>query len=101
MRRPILPVIIFLALSWYLFFFRIDAMGLTDPDETFYAQTAKEMLSKGEWLTPHIFGKPQFEKPVFFYWLVEISFKIFGVNEAAARLPSALFSIFFRGATLQ
>ena len=91
MKRPILPVIIFLALSWYLFFFRLDAMGLTDPDETFYAQTAKEMLSKGEWLTPQIFGKPQFEKPIFFYWLVELSFKVFGVNDMAARLPSAVF----------
>ncbi|MEI6863025.1 MAG: glycosyltransferase family 39 protein, partial [Candidatus Omnitrophota bacterium] len=99
MKRPILPVIIFLALSWYLFFFRLDAMGLTDPDETFYAQTAKEMLSKNEWLVPHIFGKPQFEKPVFFYWLVEISFKAFGVNETAARLPSAVFGMIGIAAT--
>ncbi len=93
MKRPILPVIIFLALSWYLFFFRLDAMGLTDPDETFYAQTAKEMLSKNEWLTPQIFGKPQFEKPILFYWMVELSFKAFGVNETAARLPSAVFGM--------
>ena len=99
MKRPILPVIIFLALSWYLFFFRLDAMGLTDPDETFYAQTAKEMISKNEWLTPQIFGKPQFEKPVFFYWLVEISFKAFGVNETAARLPSAVFGMIGIAAT--
>jgi len=91
LKKPILPVIIFLALSWYLFFFRLDAIGLTDPDETFYAQTAKEMLAKNEWLTPHIFGKPQFEKPILFYWLVELSFKAFGVNETAARLPSAVF----------
>ena len=106
MKRPVLAVIIFLVLSWYLFFFRLDAVGLTDPDETFYAQTAKEMLSKGEWLTPHIFGKPQFEKPILFYWLVEISFKVFGVNETAARLPSAVFgtigiaAIYFLGSLL-
>jgi len=98
-KKPILPVIIFLALSWYLFFFRIDALGLTDPDETFYAQTAKEMLAKNEWLTPHIFGKPQFEKPIFFYWLVEISFKAFGVNETASRLPSAVFGMIGVAAT--
>jgi len=90
-KGPILPLVIFLALSWYLFFFRLDGMSLTDPDETFYAQTAKEMLARNEWLTPHIFGKPQFEKPIFFYWLVELSFKAFGTNEMAARLPSAIF----------
>lgn len=106
MKRPILPVIIFLALSWYLFFFRIDAIGLTDPDETFYAQTAREMIRQNDWLTPHIFGKPQFEKPPLFYWLVKISFKIFGVNEAAARLPSAVFgaigiaAVYFLGGLL-
>jgi len=99
MKRSILPLVIFLALSWYLFFFRLDAMGLTDPDETFYAQTAKEMLSRNEWMTPHIFGKPQFEKPIFFYWLVELSFKVFGVNETAARLPSAVFGMIGIAAT--
>lgn len=82
--------LLFLAFVWYLFFFRLDGMALTDPDETFYAQTAKEMIAERDWLTPHIFGKPQFEKPALFYWLVKISFKTFGVNEFAARLPSAV-----------
>ena len=90
-KRPVLPVIVFLALAWYLFFFRLDCIGLTDPDETFYAQTAKEMIAKGDWLTPHIFGKPLFEKPALFYWLVKASFKLFGTNEIAARMPSAIF----------
>ena len=68
-------------------------MALTDPDEAFYAETAKEMLARNEWLTPYLFGKPQFEKPVLFYNFIEVSYKIFGVNEFAARFPSAVFGL--------
>lgn len=88
-------VILFLAgLASYLFFFRLGAMALTDPDESFYGQTAKEMLNRHEWSTPYLYDKPQFEKPILFYWLVEASYKVFGVNEFAARFPSAVFAFF-------
>lgn len=80
-------------LCGYLFFFHLGNMALTDPDETFYAQTAKEMTARGEWMTPYLYGKPQFEKPIFFYWMVEASYKAFGVNEFAARFPSAVFGL--------
>ncbi|MDP2913151.1 MAG: glycosyltransferase family 39 protein, partial [Candidatus Omnitrophota bacterium] len=93
LERPLLPILIIILLCGYLFFFRLGGMALTDPDETFYAQTAKEMLDRGEWATPYLYGRPQFEKPVFFYWLVELSYRIFGVNEFAARFPSAVFAL--------
>lgn len=92
-QRPIIFILILTALAGYLFFFNLGGLALTDPDETFYAQTAKEMLERGEWITPYLYGKPQFEKPIFFYWLVHISYKIFGVNEFAARFPSAVFGL--------
>jgi 4-amino-4-deoxy-L-arabinose transferase-like glycosyltransferase len=91
LERPIIVLLLLLALSGYLYFFQLDKIALTDPDETFYAQTAREMLQRGEWLTPTLYGKPQFEKPIFFYWLIEISYRIFGINEFAARFPCALF----------
>lgn len=93
LERPFLPIIVLCLLCGYFFFFRLGEMALTDPDETFYAETAKEMLSRNEWITPHIFGAPQFEKPVLYYNLIEISYGIFGVNEFAARLPSAVFGL--------
>lgn len=105
-ERPIIFGSILVLLCAYLFFFQSGRMALTDPDETFYAQTAREMLNRLEWSTPYLYGKPQFEKPVLFYWLIEASFKIFGVNEFAARLPSAIFaligvfSIYFLGKIL-
>jgi len=91
-QRPVIFILILAALAGYLFFFDLGGLALTDPDETFYAQTAKEMFEKGEWVTPYLYGKPQFEKPILFYWLVHISYKIFGVNEFAARFPSAVFA---------
>jgi 4-amino-4-deoxy-L-arabinose transferase-like glycosyltransferase len=93
LERPILPVIILCLICGYFFFFRLGGMALTDPDEAFYAQTAKEMLARNEWHTPYLFDKPQFEKPVLFYILIEASYKIFGVNEFAARFPSAAFGL--------
>jgi len=39
----------------------------------------------------HPLWEPQFEKPILFYWLIEISYKIFGINEFAVRFPCALF----------
>jgi len=91
--RPVIFILILTMLAGYLFFFNLGGLALTDPDETFYAQTAKEMLGRGEWITPYLYGKPQFEKPILFYWLVHISYKIFGVNEFAARFPSAVFGL--------
>ena len=72
------------------FWWQLGRLGLTDPDEPFYAETSREMLNSGDWITPHIYGAPQFEKPILFYWLGALSIKAFGVNEFAARFPSAL-----------
>ena len=80
MRNPILPILLICVFSFYLFFFRLGGIALTDPDETFYAQTAKEMLNRGEWLTPYLYDKPQFEKPILFYWLLGWDFQIIGLN---------------------
>lgn len=85
-------IILFLIVfSFLIYSYRMGSIGLTDPDETFYAQTAKEMLERHDFFTPFIFGYPQFEKPILFYWLLIFSFKLFGITEWAARLWPALF----------
>ena len=68
-------------------------LNLTDPDEVFYTQTAQEMLSHHSWLTPYLFDQPQFEKPVFFYWLLMISLKLFGSAPFVIRFWPALFGM--------
>ncbi|NBV39300.1 MAG: glycosyltransferase family 39 protein, partial [Verrucomicrobia bacterium] len=77
-------------LVFFLFWWRIGNLPLIDPDEPFYALTTREMIESGDWVTPRIFGEPQFEKPILFYWQTCLSQKLFGENPFASRLPVAL-----------
>ena len=59
-------------------------------DESIYAQVSKEMWQTGDWITPRWNSQPWFEKPPLYIWASAAFFKVFGVGEFAARLPSAL-----------
>jgi 4-amino-4-deoxy-L-arabinose transferase-like glycosyltransferase len=87
------PVLVLLLLCTLLYVVGIDSISITDPDEAFYAETAREMLSHHSCLTPLIFEKPQFEKPPLFYWLLMLSFKFFGISTFSVRLVPAFFGI--------
>jgi 4-amino-4-deoxy-L-arabinose transferase-like glycosyltransferase len=76
------------------YFSNLGAIGFVGPDEPRYAWIARDMAETGDWVTPRLYGKPWFEKPVLYYWMAGASFKLFGVSEAAARLPSALCALF-------
>src|SRR4029077_17810625 len=71
-------------------FGQLGAMGLVGPDEPRYASIARAMAETGDWVTPRLYGNPWFEKPPLYYWGAALSFRLFGVSEAAARLPSAV-----------
>jgi 4-amino-4-deoxy-L-arabinose transferase-like glycosyltransferase len=76
----------------FLFFLLFNhRLPITDPVESNYALTAKEMVISSDWLSPQIYGQAWFDKPVFFYWLTALSFKAFGFSDLAARLVPALF----------
>jgi 4-amino-4-deoxy-L-arabinose transferase-like glycosyltransferase len=89
-RRFLLALI---ALCAILYFFGIAVPSLTDPDDVFYAESAKEMANSGSILTPVIFEHPQFEKPPLYLWFLVVSFKLLGVSAVSARLVSALFGL--------
>jgi 4-amino-4-deoxy-L-arabinose transferase-like glycosyltransferase len=74
----------------FLFFFGLAYFGLMGPDEPRYAQVAREMLARHDWITPTLGGKPWLEKPVLYYWQAMLVYSVFGVSDWAARLPSAL-----------
>jgi 4-amino-4-deoxy-L-arabinose transferase-like glycosyltransferase len=59
-------------------------------DEAIYAEVAKEMVERNEWLTPHWNGKVWFEKPPAFFWATGLLFKTLGTSESSARFASAL-----------
>ncbi|HEX7513518.1 MAG TPA: glycosyltransferase family 39 protein [Candidatus Methylomirabilis sp.] len=73
-----------------LFFFRLGAPGFFDADEPAYAQAAREMRESGDWVTPHFNGRPRFDKPPLFYYLIMLSDRLLGETEFAARCWSAL-----------
>ncbi len=73
-----------------LFFAGLGRLPLIEPDEGRNAEVAREMLVTGDFITPHFNRLVYLDKPVVYFWLVAASFRIAGVNEWAARLPSAL-----------
>ncbi len=60
-------------------------------DEALYAAAAREMLERGDWIVPSFNYEPRYQKPILSYWLIGAAYQLFGVNEAAARLPSLVF----------
>ena len=89
MAARALWLVLIIATLYLCYFHNLGAIGLVGPDEPRYAWIAREMHESGDWVTPRLYGKPWFEKPVLLYWGAALSFKLFGVTEAAARLPSA------------
>ena len=75
-----------------LYFWGNGSLSVTAPVEVNYAQTAKEMLSAGDWLSPQIYGNYWYDKPIFFYWELLAAFSAFGVTDFAARFFPALFA---------
>src|SRR5579871_5722825 len=67
-------------MSFYLF----------EPDEGRYAEIPREMLLRGEWVVPYLQGEPYLDKPPLLYWLVGLSYRLFGVHDWSARLVPAL-----------
>jgi 4-amino-4-deoxy-L-arabinose transferase-like glycosyltransferase len=64
--------------------------AIADSDEAFYAESAREMVESGDWLTPAFNYEPRFQKPVLYYWLAAGTYAVAGPNAFSARLWSAL-----------
>lgn len=66
---------------------------LFDWDEINFAESAREMIVTGDYLTVQINFQPFWEKPPLFIWIQVLSMKLFGINEFAARFPNAICGI--------
>jgi 4-amino-4-deoxy-L-arabinose transferase-like glycosyltransferase len=78
-----------LGVCYFFFFFGLGAFGLVGADEPRYAQIAREMLARHDWIVPTLNGKHWLEKPVLFYWKAMNSYRFLGVYDWAARVPAA------------
>ncbi len=83
-------IVIIAAVIWFSLLGHRD---LTEPDEGRYAEIPREMLVTGDWITPRLNGFKYFEKPAFQYWMTALSYKLFGMSNASARLWTALFGL--------
>jgi len=64
-----------------------------DDVDAVQAQIARNMLNSGDWVIARLDGVPYLEKSPLIYWLIAISYRIFGVHDWAARVPVALAAI--------
>ena len=72
------------------FFAGLGRGAITDSDEAFYAESAREMVASGNWITPYYNYEPRFQKPILYYWLTSVTYLILGATEMAARLWAAM-----------
>lgn len=87
-RSQVTDWLLLVAFPAFFFLWKLASFGLIGADEPRYAQVAREMMQRGDWITPTLGGLPWLEKPPLYYWQAIIAYKIFGVSDWAARLPS-------------
>ena len=67
---------------------------ITDPVESNYVLTAKEMIASGDYFSPRIYGNYWYDKPILFYWELIAAFQLMGIHEFAARFfPAVMASV--------
>ncbi len=87
MHRITLPLLLLAAVT---FFAGLGRGAITDSDEAFYADAAREMVASGDWVTPQYNYEPRFQKPVLYYWVTAAASLVLGENEMAARFWAAM-----------
>jgi len=88
--RPRWAALVLLVVLPGLLLYPCMSFHLFEPDEGRYAEIPREMLERGDWVVPHLQGAPYLDKPPLLYWLVMLSYSVFGVSDWSARLVPAL-----------
>jgi 4-amino-4-deoxy-L-arabinose transferase-like glycosyltransferase len=87
-RERLLAVLVAAALLPY--FVNLGVSSIWDANEAFYAQTPREMMDAGDYVTPSFNFQLRMNKPVLSYWNVALSYRLFGISEWSERLPIAI-----------
>jgi 4-amino-4-deoxy-L-arabinose transferase-like glycosyltransferase len=90
-RQALLIVLLFAAAVYLGCIF--SPPSLMDDVDAVQAQIARNMLISGDWVTARLDGVPYLEKPPLIYWMIAVSYKVFGVHDWVARIPVALSAI--------
>jgi len=90
-RGLTLPLVLLASLT---FLVGLGRGAITDADEAFYAEAAREMVQSGDFVTPFYNYEPRFQKPILYYWLTAGAYAVTGgPGEAGARFWAALSGI--------
>ncbi|MDA1317485.1 MAG: glycosyltransferase family 39 protein, partial [bacterium] len=82
--------VILIVIFGFLFFYRLDWVTLGSWDEAWYGSIARTISQSNEWMLIEFNGRPFFDHPPMGFWLMAVSYKLFGISEFTTRLPSAL-----------
>ncbi|HSK10396.1 MAG TPA: glycosyltransferase family 39 protein [Vicinamibacterales bacterium] len=85
-----LAVLWLILLSGVVFGLGLGTPAITDADEAYYAEASREMVERGDYLTPRFNYRERFQKPVLYYWATSAAYRLFGVREWTARAGAAL-----------
>jgi 4-amino-4-deoxy-L-arabinose transferase-like glycosyltransferase len=85
-----LPIVVLLIAAAVYAGCMISPPSLMDDVDAVQAQISRNMLNSGDWVTARLDGIPYLEKAPLIYWLIAISFRIFGSFDWAARIPVVL-----------
>ncbi len=89
-RRAVLTLLLLSSLTFLL---GLGRQAITDSDEAFYAEAAREMVEGNDWLTPHFNYEDRWQKPILYYWFAAGGFAAIDASEFMARFGSALSGI--------
>jgi len=79
------------------YFLNLGVSSIWDANEAFYAQTPREMIEAGDYVTPSFNFQLRMNKPVLSYWNVAASYRVFGISEWSERVPIALGAVVIIG----
>jgi 4-amino-4-deoxy-L-arabinose transferase-like glycosyltransferase len=99
--RPRLSDQLFILGAWavvcLILFVNLGAAPLTDLDEGAFSEATREMMARGDFISPWLLGAPRFDKPILIHWLQMAAFSVTGFTSYGARLPSALMGLVWVG----
>jgi 4-amino-4-deoxy-L-arabinose transferase-like glycosyltransferase len=84
-------VFLWLFFCFSTFTYELGGVPPYHSDENYYVESTRNMVESGDYLTPIHHDKKRFAKPILYYWLMSVSYKIFGVSLVSARMTSAFF----------
>ena len=90
MRRRSTILAVLLALAVVPYFVDLGGSAIWDANEAFYVETPRQMMVRGDYITPSFNDEPRINKPVLSYWIVAAFYHAFGVSVGVERLTIAL-----------